>query len=139
MNVESLTNTDVKANELVTMWASGTSSEKVGIETCAKKMGVRLNEVYGASPLPLDLLSSYGLEAGEWVLNQAEGMAFSYIVLTVGKALIRVYHDHANGKVPPEPEAFRKYILHAEGGVYTITGAKATLTVTHKDGSVDSR
>ena len=41
------------------------------------------------------------------------------------------------GKTSPVEEF--KRTLNLEGGVITVTGAKATLTVTHKDGSVDAR
>jgi hypothetical protein len=41
------------------------------------------------------------------------------------------------GKKSPVEEF--KRALSLEGGVITVTGGKATLTVTHKDGSVDTR
>jgi len=139
MDLDKLNRMDIEALGLVESWSLGPFSENVGIETCTEKMGIRLNDIYGTAALPLDLLGEYGLKAGEWVLDQAGGMAFGYVVTTVGKTLIKIYHDHAIGKEAPKPEKFRNHIIHVEGGIITLTGAKATLTVTRKDGSVDSR
>lgn len=138
MDLDRLNRMDVEALELVESWSLGPFSENFGIEAFTEKMGIRLNDIYGTSALPLDLLGEYGLKAGEWILDQAGGMAFGYIVTKVGKALVGIYHDHATGKEAPKPEKFSR-ILRAEGGIVALTRCKATLTVIHKDGTVDSR
>jgi|WetSurMetagenome_2_1015567.scaffolds.fasta_scaffold307026_2 hypothetical protein len=138
MDLDKLNRMDVEALELVESWSLGPFSENVDIETCTEKMGIHLNGIYGTAALPLDLLGEYGLKAGEWVLDQAGGMAFGYIVTKVGKTLIGIYHDHATGKGVPKPEKFG-HIIRLDSGIFTLTGCKATLTVIHKDGTVDSR
>jgi len=85
-----------------------------------------------------DLFPEYGRMGEQWVIDQVPGLVFGYAVSKVGNALKQVYHDHATGKKAPNPEEFRK-ILRISGASVTISGGEATLTVTHKDGSVDSR
>jgi hypothetical protein len=131
MNVETLMGMDEEADRII-------ADSSVGIEIYTKMMGTRLNEVYGTAIGP-DQLAEYGKIAGEFLIDQGTGVAFGYVVSKIGSALKKAYHDRANGKEAPKPEEFRNYILHVEGGVFTLTGGKATLTVTHRDGSVDSR
>lgn len=136
MDFETLTRMDAEADELIKSWSSGTFSENASIETCTKKMGIRLDGVYGTALSP-DQLAEYGKIAGEFLWDQGLSMGFGYVVSKIGGALKQVYHDRSSGKNAPKPEEFRSYILHAKGGIITLTGCKATLTVTHKDGSVD--
>jgi hypothetical protein len=134
MDIEKLTRMDTEADKIIESFADPSKC----IENYTIMRGDRLNKVYGSALTP-DQLDGYGWMAGQWIIEQGAGMLFGIAVSKVGGALKQAYRDRASGKEAPKPEEFRKYILHVEGGVYAITGAKATLTVTHKDGSVDSR
>lgn len=134
MWIEDLAGMDAEADRIIadSPTYAGSYTE---IENYMQQMGPRITEVYGAA-IPLDLLAQYTTHAVEWAVDHASNI---YALYMIGKALKQAGRDHASERGVPSPKEFKNYLLHVEGAITTTTFAKATLTVTHKDGSVDSR
>jgi hypothetical protein len=137
MDTDKLAAMDAQADNLVTTWASHSFSGNGDIRDCTIKMGNRFNTIYETSPLPLDLISEYGSHAAGWVIDHTAEVAYEAALLYVGKALIKVYHDHATGKKTPKPKVFLdeiKIILHG----HTHSPITASPTLAHGDKSSET-
>jgi len=109
-----------------------------GMEFYTNVMGNRLNEVYGAVLTP-DQIAGYGQIAGQWVVDQGAGMAFGYVVTTVGGAIKKAIQERLSGREAPTPEEFRNYIRLENVAVVAVGKVEAKQNVTHTDGYRDER